>query len=194
MEQSSEDSPVDYIVRLKINSLALSSLDGTPFSLPQYLSTRPSEQGIDDLLLLMKERSSHRPPLKTRLIIARKPSEIAEAERKRLHRKASRNQCPLGENALLAANFMILATSLDQEDVSTEGILSIYRLRWQIDIDQSWDLSRIRLREEGRICRWRQASPRRWRGADGPEGGDGLRVGVNQLDGPTAGGWNEAAG
>jgi hypothetical protein len=132
--------------------------------------------------------------LKVRLIIVQKTQEATAKARKTALRRGSKNSVKVDNRTLEAAGYMLLISSLDQDEFTADEIGHIYRLRWQVDIDQSWDLSRIRLREEGRICRWRQASPRRWRGADGPEGGDGLRVGVNQLDGPTAGGWNEAAG
>lgn len=128
------NAPVDFIVRQKINSFSYSSLDGTPFNLPDYLLSLPSTCQSTDLFLRINDPRGKIPPLETRLIIARKPESAVASERKRQKRRASRNQNTLKQDALLATNFILLVTSLDEEVASTEDVLEIYRLRWQIEL------------------------------------------------------------
>ncbi len=69
-----------------------------------------------------------------RLIIQRKTPEATEAARKKLSSEASRKQKVLDPRSLIAAEFIILATSLPSEGYPAEELLAVYRLRWQIEL------------------------------------------------------------
>jgi Transposase DDE domain len=69
-----------------------------------------------------------------RLIILRKPPEAVEATRKTLHAQANRKQKVLDPRTLIAAEFLILGTSLPAEDYPAVEVLAAYRLRWQIEL------------------------------------------------------------
>ena len=69
-----------------------------------------------------------------RLIILRKPPEAVEATRKTLHAQANRKQRVLDPRTLIAAEFLILGTSLPGEDYPAVEVLAAYRLRWQIEL------------------------------------------------------------
>ena len=60
--------------------------------------------------------------------------EATEAARAKLHREASRKQKVLDPRSLIAAEFMILATSLPAAGYPAEEVLAVYRLRWQIEL------------------------------------------------------------
>jgi hypothetical protein len=77
------------------------------------------------------------PPLPLRLIIQRKTPEATEAARKTLRNEAARKQKALDPRSLVAAEFMILGTSLPTEGYPAREVLMVYRLRWQIDICQA---------------------------------------------------------
>ncbi len=47
---------------------------------------------------------------------------------------ASRKQTKPDERSMVAAEFLILATSLPQTDFPAPGVLAVYRLRWQIEL------------------------------------------------------------
>jgi len=66
-----------------------------------------------------------------RLIIQRKS---AEATRKQLRREASRKQKTLDPRSLIAAEFMILGTSLAADGYPATEVLAVYRLHWQIEL------------------------------------------------------------
>ena len=72
--------------------------------------------------------------LPLRLIILRKTAEATEATRLALHRRAPRKQKVLDPRSLVAAEFLILATSLPAERYPADEVLAAYRLRWQIEL------------------------------------------------------------
>ena len=69
-----------------------------------------------------------------RLIVRRKTAEATEATRLALRRNAAKKGKTLDPRSLVAAEFMILATSLPVEGYTADAIMAIYRLRWQIEL------------------------------------------------------------
>ena len=123
----------DYVVRLRWSSLRLRQEDGSAFNLIDHLNSLPAGQDFSDVTVLIDDGSTQ-PPLRARVIIRRKPPEVAEAERQRLRQEASRRQKKLDDRSLIAAGYMMLATSLDVGQYSADEILEMYRLRWQIEL------------------------------------------------------------
>jgi len=121
----------DFIVRLRWNALVMHHRDGPRFDLIAALRAMPpghAPQQID----IDADLGGARLPL--RLVLLRKPPGAAQAARAALHRQASRKQQKLQPQTLLAAEFMILATSLSAQVASPEQVLAAYRLRWQIEL------------------------------------------------------------
>jgi hypothetical protein len=77
-----------------------------------------------------------------RIIVLRKPPEATEAARKMLHAQASHKEKTLDPRTLTAAGFLIIVTSLPVVGYPVAEVLAWYRMRWIIDIDQAWRLSR----------------------------------------------------
>ena len=123
---------VDYVVRLRWSSLRLSTPAGAKFDLIAHLNNLPADQEGDDVSVRI-EAAGTKNPLPARVVILRKPIEAAEAERARLRREASRRGKQLDPRSLLAAAFVILATSLPADYCAAE-IFAMYRLRWQIEL------------------------------------------------------------
>jgi IS4 transposase len=72
--------------------------------------------------------------LAARLIIARKPPEAIECQRKRLDRTASKKGHETDPRTLRAAGFMMVVTSLPGESATANEIVRLYRMRWQIEL------------------------------------------------------------
>lgn len=123
----------DYVVRLRWSSLRLRREDGRAFTLIDHLRNLPADQLSSEVTMLIDDGSAQ-PPLRMRVIIQRKPPEVAEAERQRLRQQAIKKQKKLGENSLTAAGYMMLATSLDAAGYKADEVLEMYRLRWQIEL------------------------------------------------------------
>ena len=105
----------------------------TDFDLIDHLGTLPNDMAPHEVTVRGQGRPSG-PPLPLRLIIQRKTPEATEATRKKLHREASRKQKTLDPRSLVAAEFMILATSLPGQAIRPREVLAVYRLRWQIEL------------------------------------------------------------
>ena len=130
-EQSNEQA--DFIARLRWNGLRLCKPDGKPFDLIKHLATLPNDTQPHEVSV-QAVVARFQPTLPLRLIIRRKPPEAAAAACKTLRRSASRKQKTLDPRSLIAAEFIILATSLPVEGYPAEEVLAVYRLRWQIEL------------------------------------------------------------
>jgi len=130
-EQS--NNAADFIVRVRWKSFALSTGDGKPLELIEYLRNLPVKDRPHELLVQATAgRAQGSLPL--RLIILRKTAEATEAARLALRRRAPRKQKVLDPRSLVAAEFLILATSLPAERYPADEVLAAYRLRWQIEL------------------------------------------------------------
>lgn len=123
----------DFIVRVRWKAFSLSRPDGTPFSLIEHLQHLPNDTAPHEVMVQAKVRAGQA-KLPLRLIILRKSPEAAEATRVKLRREAPRKQKTLDPRSLVAAEFLILATSLPAEHYPAEEVLAVYRLRWQIEL------------------------------------------------------------
>ena len=137
----------DFIVRVGWNAFSLTRQDGTAFDLITHLGTLPADMAAHEVMVRAKlgppkldppklgprERQGE-PALPLRLIVQRKTAEATEAARATLRREASRKQKILDPRSLVAAEFIILATSLPSAGYLAQDVLSVYRLRWQIEL------------------------------------------------------------
>jgi hypothetical protein len=123
----------DFIVRIRWNGFVLSHPDGQAFNLIEHLGTLPDDRQVYEVMVQAKADASAA-SLPLRIIIQRKTPEAAEAARKALRRDASRKQKTLDPRSLVAAGFMILATSLPVAGYPGDEVLAVYRLRWQIEL------------------------------------------------------------
>ena len=117
---------------MKWNGFHLTGQDGSPFDLIDHLVALPNDQLPHEIDVQALVRRGVTTPI--RLIILRKPPEAVEATRKTLHAQASRKQKVLDPRTLVAAEFLILGTSLSAEHYPAVEVLAAYRLRWQIEL------------------------------------------------------------
>jgi Transposase DDE domain len=123
----------DFIVRMRWNTIRLLDAAGELFDIVTWLQTRPRDSETHAITVWARS-DKHHAPMKIRLIARRKPPEVVEAEYKRLHRQASRKQHKVDPRSLIAAEYVVLATSLCEADFPAEEVLAVYRLRWQIEL------------------------------------------------------------
>lgn len=127
------DTRTDFIVRMRWNTIRLADAAGEPFELVDWLRERPVDRDTHTVTAWARS-GKHQTPMQIRLIARRKPPEAIAAEHKRLRQRASRKQTTLDPRSLIAAEYLVLATSLSETEVPTEDVLAVYRLRWQIEL------------------------------------------------------------
>lgn len=120
----------DFIVRTGWNSLALRDAEGQRLDLFARLEGLPPGQATDlRVNVAVKGRTF---PL--RLVVLAKDEAAVQAELRRVKRKAQKNQRVSDPRSQLGARYMMIATSLDAETYPAADVLSLYRLRWQIEL------------------------------------------------------------
>jgi hypothetical protein len=119
----------DVVVRAGWKGACWLDADGTPFDLIAAL--RGADALIDRPIWLERK---HGPALGLRLVAVRKPAAAAEAARRKARRDAQREGYQVSKATLLAAEWVILVTSLDRESFAAEDVLALYRLRWRIEL------------------------------------------------------------
>jgi hypothetical protein len=123
----------DFIVRVGWNALQLSTLRGKSFDLIGYLQHLPA--GLKPHEVTLRAAAGRgEAALPLRLIAQRKTPEATEATRLALRRAAIKKGKKLDPRSLVAAEFMILGTSLPKRGYTAKDILAVYRLRWQIEL------------------------------------------------------------
>jgi hypothetical protein len=122
----------DLIVRMMWNGFHLTRPDGSAFDLIEHLATLPNDQVPHEIDVQARVHRGLTTPM--RIVILRKPPEATQATHKTLHAQASRKQKTLDPRTLIAAEFLILGTSLPVEGYPAVEILAAYRLRWQIEL------------------------------------------------------------
>ena len=124
----------DFIVRIGRRALALRDPRGAPFDLIAHLQTiAPGADPQEVAVQAVVGRSQQPVLLPLRLTVVALPAEKAEANRKKLLRKASKHQDKLDPRSLVAAGFAMLVTPLPSEIPAAE-IAAVCRLRWQVEL------------------------------------------------------------
>ena len=127
-----QDDLTDFIVRMRWNTVRLVDQTDELFDLVTWLQARPRESETHEVTV-WAQSGQHQPGMKIRLIARRNPPEVIEAEHQRLRQAASRKQHTLDPRSLIAAEYLVLATSLGAAEFPAEDVLAVYRLRWQIE-------------------------------------------------------------
>jgi len=123
----------DYIVRMRWNTVRLVDEAGDLFDIIGWLKALPQPCEIHETTV-WAQSGKHQKPLRIRLIARRKTPEAIATAHKGLRQQASRKQTKLDERTLVAAEFLILATSLPEAEFPALKVLAVYRLRWQIEL------------------------------------------------------------
>lgn len=88
--------------------------------------------GLIDVPVRLCRRGAE--PLCLRLIARQLPAKAREAARRKIRRAAQKRGYTLSAEALLAAEWVILVTSLSAADTTADEVLALYRLRWRVEL------------------------------------------------------------
>jgi hypothetical protein len=93
---------------------------------------RKATDGLIDRPIWIGRRGG--PPLALRLIALRKSAAAAAEARRKAHRQARKEGYQLSQEALAAADWLIVVTSLKAAEFSAADVLDLYRLRWRVEL------------------------------------------------------------
>jgi hypothetical protein len=129
------ESGGDYIVRLGASSLRLLNRKGDPFDLIAFLRSC-SLRGYGDVAVLVDRARGRRGwrPLPARVVAIRKPRAAAAASRREAAKVSRKNGHKVQDSTLIAAEYLILVTSLDRKLYPPKQVAAMYRLRWQVEL------------------------------------------------------------
>lgn len=120
------------LVRFHSSNLPLLRYSGSVFSPLEHLrSLGPGQCGDWDVWFQSPRRGDL---IKGRLCAIRKSEEAIQLAKKKLQKKASRQQRQLRLETLEYAEYVILFTTVNRHRFKAEDILALYRGRWQIEL------------------------------------------------------------
>jgi len=123
----------NFVVRVGWKSLLLRDGDGGALDLASLLA-QAEHAAVDVPVQVLNGRKRSLTPIPARLVIVRKPPESAAFNRKRAAHASRRNGHVVQQATLDAADHLMLVTSLPPSSHTTDQIIALYRLRWQIEL------------------------------------------------------------
>jgi len=121
----------DIIVRTPWKGARWYGKNGKPFDLLAALAAAETAGVIDRPIWVLPKKAS---PLALRLVALRKPKEPAEASRAKARDAAKWKGRAILDGTLLAAEWVILITSLDAKAFPAKKVGELYRARWRIEM------------------------------------------------------------
>lgn len=116
------------IVRINWRNVPVLGPDGQRFEIIPWLKTLST---LSETQIWMNTSQGWFP---FRLVASPLPPEKLEEARRRTRLRHQRKQKPLNENTLFAAGFVLLLTNLPSASWSSQLVLVLYRMRWQIEL------------------------------------------------------------
>lgn len=120
----------DVIVRAGWTSVRWLEEDGRACDIIREL-TNTATGSIDRPIWLGRSQAA---PLRLRLIAVKMPKDQAAKAVREARAEATSKQRAIKPGTLIAAEWVILVTSLSPADTATATVLELYRLRWRIEI------------------------------------------------------------
>jgi len=120
----------DVVVRLNSFIFPLLTRVGKPFDLLAHLRKLP-KRGAREWAVSFAEDGKR---YDGRICAIRKGAVATARAQVKIRRKAQKRQAKPSAEALALAEFIIIFTTLRPEELTTEEILELYRLRWQIEL------------------------------------------------------------
>lgn len=122
------------VVRLNWQNVPLQHPDGTPFDLLAALRTLPEATAAEFPVQTAPDPAHQLPAIQGRFIAVRKSPQQAEAARRELQQVARKKGKTPAARTLEAAGYFFLFTTLPPAVLSTQGVLEVYRFRWQVEL------------------------------------------------------------
>lgn len=120
----------DVLVRWNSFSFPLETADGRAFNALKELSKLPKRRAREWEVCFHHEGKRYQ----GRLCAIRKNAVATTRAREKMRRRARKKQKQVSEEALHLAEFIMVFTTVSAKELSTEEVLEMYRVRWQIEL------------------------------------------------------------
>lgn len=145
----------DVLVRWNSFSFPLKTMGGYPFDALKELN-QMSKRGVREWSVsFTHEGQKHT----GRLCAIRKNAVATERAREKMRREARRKQKKVSDDALKLAQFVMVFTTVNSNELTTREVLELYRVRWQIELRFKHLKSLLGL---GCLPKYDDASSRAW--------------------------------
>jgi Transposase DDE domain len=125
------DAGADIVVRAGWRNARWLGADGEPVDMLAILG-KGAQRGLIDQPIFIARKSGR--PLALRLVAVKKSPQAAEIARRKARKQAAKGGHQVSKGTLIAAEWVIIVTSLAPEAFTTEDVLALYRLRWRIEL------------------------------------------------------------
>jgi len=150
-----KEAKADFLVRINWQNLPLEDDQHQKIDLAQWLNRlqeqEPGQILVDQDVWTVADSKHGLGSLAARLIVVRRSEDVPRAERQKIQREAGRKGYKADPRSLLAAEFVLLLTSVPRQEISAQQALELYRLRWQIEM--AFKRSKGHLRLDDLPCR-----------------------------------------
>jgi hypothetical protein len=120
------------LIRVNWGALPLQQADGAPFALWETVSKLKPGEARAWAVRTAPGRDGT-PPVEGRLIALRKSPEAAAETRRKLLKEARKKGKTPSQEALAATDYVLLFSTVPEDQLSPEAALELYRFRWQIE-------------------------------------------------------------
>jgi hypothetical protein len=125
------DAGADIVVRAGWKNARWCGSDGKPVNLLAVLRKGTKRGRIDQPIWIARKSGA---PLALRLVAVKKAPQAAEIARQKARRAAAKGRHQISQGTLVAAEWIILITSLASKTFTTADVLALYRLRWRVEL------------------------------------------------------------
>lgn len=125
------EAGADFVIRSGWKSARWLDANSDPLDLIAELTKAANRGLLDRPIWIARKKGA---PLALRLVAIKKPPAAAAEARRKARRGAQREGHQISRKTLIAADWVIIITSLKPEDFTTDDILALYRLRWRIEL------------------------------------------------------------
>lgn len=125
------DAGADLVIRSGWKGARWLDADGLPLDIIAILR-EGAKRGLIDRPIQVGRKEG--PALELRMVALKKSPEAANAAKRKARKQARRGGHQISKATLVAAEWIILITSLKPDAFSAKEILDLYRLRWRIEL------------------------------------------------------------
>ena len=122
----------DFIIRARWNGVRFLDHNGRRLNLVDDVLRGAEKTGrVDRKVKIFRKGHA---PLNVRVVARRKTAEARKKAREKVLKRAAKDGHQTQAQTLIAAEWMLLVTTLDKNEFSAEKIMALYRVRWRIEL------------------------------------------------------------